>query len=162
MRAIFPVSAAIAVMALLGVVLAARGGVAPTTPSFSGTWQLNVNKSTYRPGPGPASAQLSVEYSGATRHSVHESVAGGEKVRTEYVAAEDGRDYPLKGSPNADTISLRRIGPGTIERVDKRRGQVVMLLTLRLSQDGKTMNVTQEGVTASGDMVSNTMVYEKR
>jgi hypothetical protein len=46
--------------------------------------------------------------------------------------------------------------------MDKRRGQVVMLVTLRLSQDGKTMNVTQEGVTASGEMVSNTMIYEKR
>jgi hypothetical protein len=96
------------------------------------------------------------------RHSVLETVAAdGEMVRTEYAATEDGKDYPINGSPNADTIRLRRVGPGTIERVDKRRDHVVMLLTLRLSQDGRAMKVTQEGVTASGDMVSNTMMYEK-
>jgi hypothetical protein len=163
MRAIFPVTAGIAATALLGIGLTARGAVAPKSPSFAGTWQLSVNKSTYRPGPAPTSALLKVEYNGATRHSVLETVAtDGEMTRTEYAAAEDGKDYPITGSPNADTIRLRRAAPGTIERVDKRRGHVVMLLTLRLSQDGRTMTVTQEGVTASGDMVSNTMVYEKR
>ena len=163
MRPIIPVTAAVAVAALLGVGLTARGAVAPKSPSFAGTWQLDVDQSTYRPGPAPTSAVLRVEYNGATRHSVLETMAAdGEMVRTEYAAAENGRDYPISGSPNADTIRLRRVAPGTIERVDKRRGHVVMLLTLRLSQDGKTMKVTQEGVTASGDMVSNTMVYEKR
>ena len=163
MRPIFPVTAGLTVIALLGVVLAARGAVAPKTPSFAGTWQLNINQSTYRPGPAPTSAVLKVEYKGPTRHSVLETIAAdGEMVRTEYVAAEDGKDHPITGSPNADTINLRRIGPGTIERIDKRRGQVVMLLALRLSQDGETLKVTQEGVTASGDMVSNTMVYDKR
>jgi hypothetical protein len=163
MRAILPVTAGIAVMALLGVVLAARGGSAPRPYSFAGTWELNVNKSTYRPGPGPKSALLNVEYDGATRHSSLETIADdGDMVRSEYVAVEDGKDYPIKGSPNADTIALRRVAPGTIERIDKRRGQVVMLLTLRLSQDGRSMNITQQGVTASGDMVSNTMIYERR
>ena len=163
MRAIVPVTAGIAVMALLGVVLVARGNNVPRSHSFAGTWELNVNKSTYRPGPGPKSAVLNVQYDGATRHSSLATVADdGEMARSEYVAAEDGRDYPIKGSPNADTISLRRVAPGTIERIDRRRGQVVMLLTLRLSQDGRTMNITQEGVTASGDMVSNTMVYDRR
>src|SRR5688572_6514579 len=163
MRAIVPVTAGIAVMAVLGVVLAARGGSVPRSPSFAGTWALNVTKSTYRPGPGPQSAVLNVEYEGATRHSSLATVANdGEMVTSEYVATEDGKDYPIKGSPNADTISLRRVAPGTIERIDKRRGQVVMILTLRLSQDGRTMNITQQGVTASGDMVSNTMVYERR
>ena len=106
MRPIIPVTAAIAVTALLGVGLTARGVVAPKSPSFAGTWQLDVDQSTYRPGPGPTSAVLRVDYSGATRHSVLETVAAdGEMVRTEYAAAENGQDYPISGSPNAPTPS---------------------------------------------------------
>ena len=152
----------LALITLIGIVLGSAGGVAQQ-PSFAGTWHLNVAKSTYRPGPAPKSGVLNVQYKGTTRHSVLDTIAAnGDKVRTEYAAVENGQDYPLKGSPNADTVSLRRSSPGTIERVDKRQGQTVMFLVLRLSQDGKTMTVTQQGVTASGDKVSNTIVYEKR
>jgi hypothetical protein len=152
-----------ALIVFLGVALADRDGHAQQSPSFAGTWQLNVKKSTYKPGPAPKSGLLKVEYKGAMRHSTLETIAqDGGTTRTEYVAAEDGKDYPLKGSPNADTVALRRSSPGTIERTDKRRGQPVMVLTLRLSPDGKTMTVTQKGVTASGDTVFNTIVYEKR
>ena len=164
MRAIYTVAIGLTLTVVSVVALAAaRGSVAPQPVSFAGTWQLNVNKSTYRPGPGPKSATLSVGYEGIKRHSVLNTIAqDGDTIRTEYVASEDGRDYAIKGSPNADTVALRRTSPGTIERTDKRRGEVVMLLTLRLSQDGKSMTVRQQGVTAAGDMVANTMVYDKR
>lgn len=163
MRATFPLTAGLALLISVGVAIAARSGTSDKPPTFDGTWQLNVGRSTYRPGPGPQKALLNVTYENGMRHSVLETVAAdGDMVRTEYRAAEDGRDYPLKGSPNADTVSLRRSGPSTIERIDKRGGQPVMVLTLRLSQDGKTVNVTQKGVTASGDTVSNVMVYEKQ
>ena len=153
----------LALIAVLGIVLAGRDGVAQKSPSFAGTWQLNVKKSTYKPGPAPQSGLLNVDYKGAMRHSVLETVAhNGDKTRTEYVAAEDGKDYPIKGTPNADTVALRRSSPTMIERTDKRRGQVVMVLTLRVSADSRTLTVTQKGVTASGDMVANTMIYERR
>ena len=163
MRAIFAIAVGLTLTVVSVVALAARGSVATPPASFAGTWHLNVSKSTYRPGPGPMSATLNVGYEGVMRHSVLNTIArDGERIRTEYVASEDGRDYAIHGSPNADTIALRRTSPGTIERTDKRRGEVVMLLTLRLSQDGRSMTVTQRGVTAAGDMVSNTMVYDKR
>ena len=136
---------------------------AQSTNAFIGTWQLNVPKSTYRPGPKPKSGVLKVEYSGNMRKSVFDSVtADGSQMRSEYAAPEDGKDYPLKGNPNADMLALRRVAPGTIARIDKRRGQVVMVMMLRLSGDGKTMTVTQEGVTGAGEMVNNTLLFEKR
>jgi hypothetical protein len=146
------------VITLVGVNGCAR---APSNPSV-GTWHLNVSKSSYKPGPPPRSAVLTVDYMADTRSSVLETVtADGQTVRSAYAAKEDGKDYPYTG-PNADTVSLRRTSPNTIERTDKRSGQVVMLVVVRLSTDGRTLTVTQKGVTGPGDMLSNTMVYEKR
>jgi hypothetical protein len=163
MRATFPLTAGFASLVFVGVLIAARAGTSEKSPTFAGAWNLNVPMSTYRPGPAPKSAVLSVKYNKGTRHSLLETVThDGEMVRTEYQAVEDGKDYPLTGSPNADTVSLRRPSPGTIERIDKRGGQVVMVLTLRLSQDGDTLTVTQKGVTGSGDTVSNVMIYDRQ
>jgi hypothetical protein len=142
-----------------------RAGVlsAQTATGFTGTWSLSVAKSKYQPGPSPKSAVLRVEQIGNRRKSTLETVtADGGRTRSEYVATLDGKDYPLTGSANADTVSLRQAGPSTIERTDKRKGQVVMLMIMRLSADGKLFTVTQKGITASGDMVNNSIVYERQ
>jgi hypothetical protein len=155
-------SGILAAPSLLITLLIAGAGFAQTN-QFVGTWQLNVAKSSYQPGPAPKTGVLNVEYKGNLRHSVLETVdAIGQRGRTEYSAPEDGKDYPLRGSPNADTVSLRRTAPGTIERTDKRRNEVVFVTVIRLSPDAKTMTVTQKGVTPAGEMVSNTMTFEKK
>jgi len=48
---------------------------------------------------------------------------------TGYTANFDGKDYPLAGVPNADTVSLKRIDTRTTERTDKKDGKVVQTLT---------------------------------
>ena len=148
---------------LLTGALGSFGGCAQGLPNtHEGTWHLNVAKSSHTPGPAPKSAVLTVDYTGDTRSSILETVtSAGDSVRSEYAAVEDGKDYPFKG-PNADTVSLRRTSPNTIERTDKRGGQTVMLVVIQLSTDGKTLTVTQKGITGQGDTVSNTIVYEKR
>jgi hypothetical protein len=158
-RRSIPVLVLFFVTTLFGV----AGVAGQTSGSFAGTWRINVAKSRYSPGPPPRSGTLRVTYNGARRTSVLDTVlADGTQMRSQYEAAADGKDYPIKGSPNADAISLRQTGSTTIERTDKRNGQVVMLTTMRLSNDGKTMTVTQKGRTATGDMVDNTIVYERQ
>jgi hypothetical protein len=68
----------------------------------------------------------------------------------------------LTGSINADTVSLRQTSPIRIERTDKRKGHVVMVITMSLLLDGKVLIVTQKGITAAGDMVDNTMAYDRQ
>lgn len=151
------VSVYLGVVALAGVSLLAQG------QPFAGSWQLNVSKSKYTPGPAPKSSVVKVEYIGDTRRSIVDSVtAAGQRTRVEYSAASDGKDYPIKGSPDADTVSLKRVDANTIERTDKRSGKVVITLLIRLSADGKTMTVTQKGTNAQGQRVDNTLVYEKQ
>jgi hypothetical protein len=85
----------------------------------------------------------------------------GTRVVTEYTAAFDGTDYPIKGSPVANTVSLKRIDARTTERVDKKDGHIVLVYKRVVSDDGKTMTVTVNGVNAQGQQVSNVVVFER-
>jgi hypothetical protein len=136
---------------------------AQSTNRFAGTWVLNPAKSTYKPGPPPKSGVLRVDYIGNRRRSVLETItADGGRARSEYEAPLDGKDYPITGSASADTVALRQAAPGTIERTDKRKGQIVMLVTIRLSSNDNVLTVTQKGVTTSAGMIDNTIVYERQ
>ena len=128
----------------------------------TGTWQLNIAKSTYKPGPAPKSQTVRVEPSGQGERVRSEAVnINGTRVVTEYTAAFDGTDYPLKGSPVANAVSLKRIDARTTERVDKKDGHIVLVYKRVVSDDGKTMTVTVNGVNAQGQQVSNVVVFER-
>jgi len=81
---------------------------------------------------------------------------------TDYTAAYDGNDYPIKGSPVANTVTLKRIDARTTERFDKKDGHVMLVYRRVVSPDGKTMTVTIEGVNAQGQKVNNVVVFEKQ
>jgi hypothetical protein len=135
---------------------------AQTRDPRTGTWQLNVTKSTYKPGPAPKSQIVRIEPSGQGEHVRSEALnTNGTRVVTEYTAAFDGIDYPLTGSPVANTVSLKRIDARTTERVDKKDGQVMLVYKRVVSTDGKTMTVTVNGVNAQAQQVSNVVVFER-
>ena len=129
----------------------------------TGMWKLNAAKSTYKPGPAPKTQTVRIEPSGQGEHVRSEAInTNGTRVITEYTAAFDGTDYPLKGSPVANTVSLKRIDARTTERIDKKDGQVMLVYRRVVSPDGKTMTVTINGVNAQGQPVSNVVVYERQ
>ena len=155
------------VVQTLGVVLIT--GVVSLSAQASdpriGTWKLNVAKSKYSPGPAPQSLTMKVEAAGLGEKVTAEFVsADGTRVTTGYTANFDGKDYPLTGSPIADTVSLKRVNARTTIYTDKKRGKVVQTLTLTwtVSQDGKTMTVTAKGTNAQGQAVNNMALFEKQ
>ena len=128
-----------------------------------GTWKLSVDKSKYSPGPAPKSMTLKIEAAGKGVHLTSEGVGADDKpTATEYTANYDGKDYPLKGSPVADTVSLKRINARTVRRTDKKDGKVVQTLTRVMDKDGKTFTVTTKGKNAKGEAVHNVTVFEKQ
>lgn len=138
-----------------------------------GTWTLNTARSSFSPGPAPRSITLKVVPSGEGETVTAEIVvADGRQIVSQYTANYDGKDYPLTGSPTADTVSLKRIDVRTTERVDKKDGTVVQTIRRVVSADGKTMNTTATGRSAwqgffplefkAGQPVANTGVFEKR
>jgi hypothetical protein len=88
--------------------------------------------------------------------------AEGKPTATQYTANFDGKDSPLTGAPNADTVSLKRIDARTTERTDKKGGKVTVTLTRVVAQDGKTMTVTVRGTNPQGQAVNNVLVFEKQ
>ena len=136
---------------------------AQATDPRVGTWKLNVEKSKFSPGPAPRGNTLKVEASGKGEKITTEGVnAAGGRTATQYTANFDGKDYPITGSQNADTVSLRRIDARITERTDKKGGKVVQILTRVVSQDGKTMTVRVKGTNAQGQTVDNVAVWEKQ
>jgi hypothetical protein len=153
------------VVVTLGVVLGA--GIVRVSAQASdariGTWKLNVAKSKYSPGPAPQSGTLKIEAAGQGEKVTTEGVnAAGTATGIQYTANYDGKDHPLTGSQNADTVSLKRIDARTIERTDKKGDKVVLTLTQVVSQDGKTMTTTVKGTNAQGQAMDNVVVWEKQ
>lgn len=128
-----------------------------------GSWKLNVEKSKYSPGPAPKSLDLKIEAAGKGVHVTTSSVAAdGTVSSTEYTANYDGKDVPLKGSPMADTTSLKRVNKLTTLRTDKKAGKPVATLKSTVSKDGKLFTVEVKAKTPKGEPVKNTLVFERQ
>lgn len=131
--------------------------------ALSGTWKVNLAKSKYSPGPAPKTLSVKVE---ADEKSIKVSSEGtdaeGKPTHIEYSANFDGKDYPITGLPNADTISVKRIDANTYESTTKKAGQVTMTVRSSVSKDGKTRTSTFKGKDEQGRDINNVVVYEKQ
>jgi hypothetical protein len=56
-----------------------------------------------------------------------------------YTAKLDGTDAPFNGDPGITSISVKLLGPDTLEETRKRDGKVIYVLKMTVSADGKTM-----------------------
>ena len=145
---------------VLGV--AALASAAAKDP-FVGTWKLNVAKSKFDGGVPPKSSTATITTVGNKRRvAVHTVPANGPELNTESTAADDGKDYPLKGSLTVDTVAVTRINARTIERKDKKNGRIVATLRATVSADGKILTVDQKGATPQGQPYHNALVYDRQ
>jgi hypothetical protein len=154
----FGVLATTVVLATLALSVAARAG-----DQHSGTWKMNPAKSTYNPGPAAKSATLRVD-SDENDFKINSEGTGGDgnPTHVEFSAKFDGKDYPVTGLPNADTVSVKRIDSNTVETKMKNAGQVVMTVRSTVSKDGKTRTSVFKGKDAQGRDVNNVVVYDKQ
>ena len=129
-----------------------------------GTWKLNLAKSKYSPGPAPKSGTTKLEPYGknGVKLTADGADAKGNPTHVEYSAEADGKDYPLKGSPDADAVSLKRIDPYTVEATNKKGGKVMTTNRWVFSKDGKTRTLTTKGTNARGQAVNTVAVYDRQ
>lgn len=151
--------ALIGAVAVFGTTTSAQG-----TDPASGTWELNLAKSKFVPASlAPRSQTRTYQVKGSQETARHTSVdAQGNKTLIEFTAGYDGKDYPLKGYPDWDSISLKRIDAYTTELTQSRGGKVTLSGKRVVSKDGKTMTVTAKGTTVKGEPVDLEIVLEKR
>jgi hypothetical protein len=165
------------------LLLSARDLTPQDADPISGTWVLNAAKSAFSPGPPPRSESrtfiketLQTKLAGKgsaeprTYMSVRQEIKAtsqgvdgyGHPTTGEWTIVDDGRDRPITGEPDADTLSLTRIDAFTLALTLKRAGRIVITGTQAISRDGKVMTVTTNGINAKGQTVANVEVFEKQ
>ena len=161
MRRLFRVSATTA--AAFAALLFASTTSAQSKDTVIGKWTLNVAKSKFDPGPAAKSADVVLTGSGADGIKlVFDGVSPtGDKVHWEYTGNYDGKDYPMTGNVEGDTVSLKRINANSVETTYKLKGKVTLVNVRTVSADGKTLTVTQKGTNAAGQRVNNLLVFER-
>lgn len=153
-------AAALCVLGLHPLAVAAQEG---DVDLALGTWVMDVEASSYRPGPPPRSQtrvyETHLEGYKATITTVN---AEGQTLEAEYVADYDSLEYPLTGSTQVDAIELRRISPYVAEATLRHARKVIGTARRVISEDGKTMTITYNGRDVEGRQVHNVAVYEKK
>ena len=128
-----------------------------------GTWELNVAKSKYNPGPAPKrQTRIYEALPEGMKVTIKTVNADGQSTVVEHPANFDGKDYPITGSTQADVIALKQIDTHTSEAILKHASQILATSRRVVSTDGKTMTVTYQGVDSRGRKVDSMAVYERR
>src|SRR5262249_4762897 len=137
------VTATFAVLMLCSITLF---GQAPSKNFFAGTWKLNPAKSTYSPGPAPKSQVAKIEAVDGGMKVVSDRVeSDGKTTHFEWTAKFDGKDYPVKGDPGRDAVSVKRMGDDTLEITNKKEGKVTGTIRAVYAHDGKSRVETASG-----------------
>jgi hypothetical protein len=145
--------------------LVAVAATAPAQPAdpIPGTWKVNVAKSKYSPGPAPKSSTVVITADAGGYKQVTDTVpATGAPTHAEVTWKMDGKDYPVKGNPNADTSAYTRVDARTYTVTSKKDGKPTLSTRVVIAADGKSRTSTQTGTDAQGNKVNNTIVYEKQ
>lgn len=128
-----------------------------------GIWKLNVAKSTFpATAPRPKWRTLKIyREDGGVRAIVDGEDAQGKPFHARYTLKYDGKKYPLKGNPSADTITARQIDDHTFERTNWKDGKLVVTIKTVISEDGKTRTVYWSGKNKNGEPETWTEVFER-
>ena len=129
-----------------GVLAVAVALVAQNTEALFGTWTVDVSKSKYSPGPAPKSNTKKFEpWKGGFKATQDMVTAKGDKIHVQLIGKTDGKDYPVSGSPDADTIAIKKVDAHNYEVIQKKDGKVVQNGKMVIAPDGKSRTIAQTG-----------------
>lgn len=125
-----------------------------------GTWQLDVTKSTYFPGPPPRSeTRTYTADSQGVQGTIRRIHADGRAETIEYRADYD-REQIVTGTPAYDAITLKKIDDLTAESTLSHAGMVYGTARRAISADLNTLTITFQRKT-SDDTIRNVAVYRR-
>jgi len=153
----------------IGFVLSFAMAVASAqVADLSGTWQLNVQKSSWGKHTKPTAGTVMIEhhepalkYSGTVEVQNGTETSPG-KSTFSFDGAIDGKEYPVTGITGTGKMTIRRINPRTIEsELKSSDGKVLETAKTTISPDGKRL--TRElKTTGPAGQVSWTEVYDRQ
>jgi flagellar hook-associated protein FlgK len=149
---------------LIAAILTAATAVALATDPLLGTWQLNISKSKFSPGPAPKRMTRTYTESahGAITLTINATSAEGKSGTATYTYKNDGKPYPVSGTSDADMASVTPIDALTANFKQMRAGVTIATGVRTLSKDGKILVVAQKGTHASGAPFDDVMIYDRQ
>jgi len=142
----------------------ALGTMAKAADSNIGTWKMNTVKSSFSPTRTPTSQTLKIEEWGVdgVKYAADGFDADGKATHSEFQVKYDGKFVPVKGNPDANTVSYTRLSANTVESTLRLNGKQAAIIRILVSSDGRMMTMTQTGTNAAKQDVHNTIVYDKQ
>jgi hypothetical protein len=129
---------------------------------FLGTWQLNLAKSKYSPGPPPKSTIVNIQ---AEAQGLKVTVTGvnaeGSPINNTFTAVGDGIPYPA-GNPNFDASAAVLVDAYTLINSRTKAGKFVGTQTVVVSPDGKTLMATNILLDANRRPINSITVFDKQ
>jgi hypothetical protein len=152
-------------MVLLGLAVATvlpQIAFAQTDP-FLGTWQLNLAKSKYSPGPPPRSDTANVQGEGQNHKLTFTEIdAAGNRHSVVITWIYDGMPHPANFDANFDAQAHTRADAYTLISSRTKAGKLVGTNTVVVSPDGKTLTGTNMFLDATGKLKYNITVWDKQ
>src|SRR5215472_13702985 len=147
------------------VALAITSVAAFAADNTIGTWKLNVAKSTYTPGPMPIKSLTVMREAsdGGVKQTTTGERADGAKINASYTAKYDGKDVPVTGNSQYDTIAIKQVNASTLtDERKKTGGPYTATGRTVVSNGGKTMTTTTKGTNADGKEFTQVLVLDKQ
>jgi len=127
---------------------------------FTGTWRLNVAKSTFKPGPPFKSFTLTFTLDG-TRH-LNLTYADGQTLEAS-LPWSDGADVSVAAGRGFEGVTaVSKIQGKTFNDTWKRNGRVIETVHGSVSQDGKTLKIEVDGADMQGRAFHNRLTFKKQ
>ncbi|MBO6507245.1 MAG: hypothetical protein JJ866_09015 [Roseibium sp.] len=129
---------------------------------FLGTWILDADESEFEQGDPPKSATLKIEDNfGMAIFTMNQVSADGEVTNDSFEAVPDGPEVKLGKSGLVDAMRLVFQGDRNLISEARRGGLTIMKADRELSEDGRTLTVTQTVHLVDVASFTNTSVYRR-
>jgi hypothetical protein len=143
--------------------VAGVAGAAESPDPVVGTWMLNLAKSKFPPGMAPQSQTREYTQSAdGTSLSVTGVSADGTAMSQKSTFKYDGKDYAFSGSPEWDSIALKRVNSSTVSGTMKLGGKAVGTTVRSISDYGKKLTLTTNAKSAKGKKYHAVAVFDRQ
>jgi hypothetical protein len=126
---------------VLGVLLLTSVPSFAASDPFDGSWKINDAKSSWSDGKFPPNMSLTIDLqidgNLMKYHSVNDTRKGAPGMVSHFDAEMDGQPHPFPDSARFNQVQIRRIGPGQLEVLEMKDGDVVVGAWWWLSADGQ-------------------------
>lgn len=155
---------AIAFALILGFSATSESQAPASAHGLAGTWELNIAKSTYEPGPPPyRRSTCKIETMGESVKVTYDMVGiRGGITHIEWTGKLDGKDYAIQGIDEAVTNAYTRIDDRTYDVVVKSDGTKAATARIMIALDGKTLTSIMATRNAQGQTLKTTIIYDRQ